>query len=439
MIKVETVKKLFGRTSVFIIAFLIISTTSNLIYLSRNTGKAKGDEGWTGQPDFKVFWIAARNLTQRVSQLRETQDYKRKDEIRNLYPVYDKKENFYHFRYSPTVAFLMIPFSELYYPRSALFWWSNLLILAFLTALFLLKKQISRDFKLTKFQEALILWGAFLATLRYYLMILGQGQTDVFTALFFVLFLMTYLRKKDILSGIMLALIFQIKPFFLPILFYFLIKGKMKIVLSCVAAFVGFLFLPCFIVGLSETMLLLKEWKEILSMSIPSQLFNVKNQSVPSFVSGFLLKGNFINRSLSVETLTYSIATILTVSFYLPFVWYGKFVRAGNEIKHKYLEISLLIVTAVLFSPIAWQAYFVNIIISFAFMLYLFIASDKKSLPFAAMAIYFILSCMVGTDITKFIPGVNSMHFINITLGTVFMVFALLYSYHRTQIKHNRI
>jgi len=278
MIKIETVKKLFGRTSVFIIIFLIISTTANLIYLSRNTGRAKGDEGWTGQPDFKVFWIAARNLTQRVSQLREAQNYKRKDEIRNLYPVYDKKENFYHFRYSPTVAFLMIPFSKLYYPRSALFWWSVLLTLVFLVALFLLKKQISRDFVLTKFQETLILWGAFLATLRYYLMILGQGQTDVFTALFLVLFLMAYLRKKDILSGVMLALIFQIKPFFLPILFYFLIKGKMKIVLSCIVAFVAFLFLPCFMVGWSETMLLIKEWKGILGTSIPSQLFNVKNQ-----------------------------------------------------------------------------------------------------------------------------------------------------------------
>jgi len=42
---------------------------------------------------------------------------------------------------------------------------------------------------------------------------------------------------------------------------------------------------------------------------------------------------------------------------------------------------------------------------------------------------YFILSCAIGTDLTKYIPGVNSFRFINISLGTIFLLFAMIYSY----------
>lgn len=433
----KNLQKLFKSTATFIIVFLIVSTTANLIYLGRNTSKAAGHEGWTGQPDFKVFWIAARNLTRRMAYLRETQGHERKNEneILSQYPVYDKDESFYHFRYSPTVAFLMIPFGKIYHPRSALFWWSVLLTFVFLAALLLLGRQISIDFALTDSEKALVLWGAFLATLRYYLMILGQGQTDVFATLFFVLFLMAYMRKKEVFAGVMLALILQIKLFFLPILFYFLIRGKIKLVVSCAVTFAAFLVLPCFFVGCGETLLLLKDWKWILNTSIPSQLFNVKNQSVSTLLSGLLLKAGFMNRFFSAETLTYFTAMTLIVPFYLVLARYGKFTRIESEKKYKYLEISLLIISAVVFSPIAWQAYFVNLIIPFAFTIYLLTASGKRSVAYACLAIYFILSCMVGTDITKFIPGLNSLHFINITLGTVFLVFAMLYSYRQAQVK----
>jgi len=437
MIKMKNLQKLFNSTATFVIVFLITSTAANLIYLGRNTGKAAGSEGWTGQPDFKVFWIAARSLTRRMAYLRETQGHERKNEneILSRYPVYDKSESFYHFRYSPTVAFLMIPFGKICHPRSALFWWSVLLTFVFLAALLLLRRQISLDFALTDSEKALVLWGAFLATLRYYLMILGQGQTDVFAALFFVLFLMAYMREKEVFAGVMLALILQIKLFFLPVLFYFLIRRKIKLVVSSIVTFAAFLALPCFVAGCGETILLLKDWKWILNTSIPSQLLNVKNQSVSTFLSGLLLKADFINRFFSAETLAYFTAMTLTVLFYFALARYSKFTRAEGEKKYKYLEISLLIISAVVFSPIAWQAYFVNLIIPFAFTIYLLTASGKRSVACACLAIYFILSCMVGTDITKFIPGVNSLHFINITLGTVFLVFAMMYSYRQAQVK----
>jgi hypothetical protein len=46
-----------------------------------------------------------------------------------------------------------------------------------------------------------------------------------------------------------------------------------------------------------------------------------------------------------------------------------------------------------------------------------------------ALAGFFILSVIVGTDITKFVPGLNKMRLINIAIGTLFLTYALIHSY----------
>ncbi len=429
MDKIELVKKLFINIFVFVAVFLIISTTANLVYLAKDTNKAPGAAGWSEQPDFKVYLIAARNLSKRISfGLGPEKDSQRRA-LLNRYPVYDKTKSFYHFRYSPTIAFFMIPFGKMLYPRTALFWWSTLSIFAYLAALLLLVRQISDDFMPTNLQRYIILWGAFFATLRYFLMILDQGQTDVFIALFLVLFLMAYLRNKEIFCGVILALILQIKPFFFPVLIYFLLRGKRKLIISTIVAFAGLLFIPCFAIGWGETIALLGEWKEILSMSIPSQILNFKNQSVSSALGILLLKNGVISNAISPEKLIYPISAILTLSAYVMTLRLRRSAQTQNEKKSKYFEVSALIIISVLFSPIAWVAYFVNLLIPFAFTTLLMLRSKKRGLFYACLAFYFILSCAVGTDITKFIPGVNSFHFINISLGTMFLAFVMIHSY----------
>ena len=326
----------------------------------------------------------------------------------------------------------MIPFGKIPYPKAALFWWSLLSTLALLAAFLLIRRLISRDFILSDTKRSIVLWGTSLATLRYYLMILGQGQTDAIIAFFWVLFLVAYLKNNEIACGIVIALILQIKPFFLPVLLYFLLRGKIKLIISAVVAFAGFLLLPCLAIGWDATITLLGEWKGILSMSIPSQLFNFKNQSISSVTGSIFLKNNAIKEIITPQNLIYSISALMTLCAYAMVIWISKISRVKNEKKYKYFEVSALIMASLVFSPIAWEAYFVNLLVPLAFTALLVLQSKKRNILYAALAVYFVLSCVVGTDITKFIPGVNSFHFINISLGTISLALAMIYSYRQT-------
>ncbi|NQU94810.1 MAG: DUF2029 domain-containing protein [Candidatus Omnitrophica bacterium] len=424
MNKIELGKKLFNNVFVFIAVFLILSTAANLFYLDKNTSGNPGSKGWDGYPDFRVFWRAAGNFN------RFFLDSQKNDILQ--YPIYNRNSKFYHFRYSPTIALFMVPFGKIPYPKSALFWWSLLSTLALLAAFLLMRRLIFRDFDLSDTKRSIVLWGTSLATLRYYLMILGQGQTDAIIAFFWVLFLVAYLKNNEIACGIMIALIIQIKPFFLPVLLYFLLRGKIKLIISTVIAFAGFLLLPCIAIGWDATIALLGEWKEILSMSIPSQLFNFKNQSVPSVTGALLLKNGAIRGLIAPQNLIYSISAMLTLCTYAMVIWISKISGAKNGNKCKYFEVSALVMASLVFSPIAWEAYFVNLLIPFAFTALLILQSNKRNALYAALAVYFVLSCVVGTDITKFIPGVNSFHFINISLGTIALAFAMMRSYRQT-------
>jgi len=254
----------------------------------------------------------------------------------------------------------------------------------------------------------------------------------VLIAFFLVLFGIAYLKDNEILCGIALALILHIKPFYLPFLAYFLLRRKITLVISAIVSFALFLLIPCVVIGWNQTMELIGGWREILSMSIPSQLFNFKNQSVSSMLGMFLLKNGAVAKFISPERLVYLISVIFIFSAYAAMVWADKSSQAPNKNKYKSLEISLLIIVSIIFSPISWQAYFVSLIIPFAFVMVLAGKVKKQIVLCAALGVYFLLACAVGTDITKFIPLVNSLRFINISLGTMFLAFAMIYAYNRS-------
>ncbi|GAF89246.1 unnamed protein product, partial [marine sediment metagenome] len=103
-----------------------------------------------------------------------------------------------------------------------------------------------------------------------YLMNLSLGQTDVVITLLFVLFLIAYAGNKEILCGVLLALILQFKLSFLPILLYFLFTGRITLIVSTGIGFALFLFIPSYMIGFEKNLLLLKDWVDILGFSVPS-------------------------------------------------------------------------------------------------------------------------------------------------------------------------
>ena len=421
-------KKAFTSTFVFLIVLIVFSLGADFCFLGRNTIDKEGMKGWGGgRPDFRVYWSSSRDLYRQ--SIAPVKSPARREILKKKRPVYDKKKAFYHFRYSPLIALAFVPIGRMNYPSKALLLWLALVNIAYLSAVFILFSRLFRDFDITDIERSIIRWVVFLGTARYYLMILGQGQIDTLIALFLVLFLLAYLDGREILCGIILAFILQMKLLFFPALVYFMIRGKFRIIVSTLISFVIFLFLPAFILGFKETVALLKDWGEILSVSVTSQLMNFKNQSIAYGVSVLLFKNSYIKDNIEPKNLVYPLSVFFMTVSYVLLAWLRKHIRNLNEIRNRYVEVAALIVISVLFAPTSWEAYFINLIVPLGVTMLFIFKTRNKTLPYTVLGVYFFLSCAIGTDITKYIPVVRSLRFINISIGTVFLAIAMIYSY----------
>ena len=412
-------RKLFTSLALFLAVFALVSLCADLCYLGRNASNEPSGEIWPGRPDFSVLWEAGYNFS------RLAQDAANR-------PVYDTGEEFYHFRYSPFMAMVMAPFGMIRNTVAALFLWSILLNLLFLAALLLLGRQLHSDFGATSQQRCIIYWGAFLGTLRYYLMDLGQGQTDVVIALLFVLLVSFYSRGRDILCGVIIALILQMKPMFLPVLVYFLFRKKIKIFASAAAVFCGLQALPALVIGMGNAVELAKGWWNVLNMSIPSQLLNLKNQSLPYAITAQALKIPALRDAVSPRVMIYSLSLALLVCVYAAAVLARRWVTRQDETRYRYLEISVLVISSLVLSPIAWPSHFTSLVLPIGAAVYFTLISPRRDLLYAALGAYLALS-LVGTDLTKSVPIVHNLRFVNISLGTLFLAAAILYSYKKTR------
>ena len=346
--------------------------------------------------------------------------------------VYNKKEPFYHFRYSPLIALIMVPFAFIEYPAYGLATWFVILNAAMLAALFFFVRNITADIMVDKATKYMILWGAFFVSLRFYLMNISIGQSDVLAAMLFALFLACYAGNKEILCGLILALVLQFKPAFLPMLFYFLLIGKRALVISAIFGFAALLFAPAAAIGLDKTVVLIRSWADILGMSIPSQLLCYKNQSITYFIGKSLLDIGFIKSSISADRLFFTLGAALTTASFAALILFRRSLKAAEDKKFKYLEVALLIIITLLFSPIMWVAQFVNLMIPAGITILFLSKSRNKKPALIACAGFVAFSIVAGTDLTNFLPAIDRMNFINIAIGTVFLTYALVYSYRRS-------
>lgn len=428
-------RKILTNAAVFAVVFMIVSVSADLYYHHQLSHQKPEKKGWTCRCDFRVYWTAGYRLNNFAFSFPGRQGAtayeKELDEYLdgNRDRVYDRSESFYHFRYSPITAFFMSPFALIAYPATSLMAWFVALNIALLASLALLVRQISSDFNISLNVRYAILWSAFIVSLRFYLMDLSVGQCDVFIALLFAAFLAAYLRGNEILCGIIFAIVIQFKPIFFPMGLYFLSARKRKLALSAFLGTVVLLFAPAVIIGFGKTWELLNGWAGILNMSVPSQILNYKNQSITYFICKSVLGVAGPGLPISAEKLFYITGALLTICAYAALLLLRRSSGGGADKKFKYLEVSILIIVSLLFSPLVWVSHFICLLVPAGVMV-LFLSTSRNKAPlYAPLAGFVFFSLVAGTDITRFIPVFNKGRFVNIALGAVFLSYALVRSY----------
>lgn len=410
-------KKIFRSFPVFLAAFVIISLAADISFLDRKTTFSRGEAGWDGMPDFKVFWQAGNVMAAKIRG--------KGDAPGSFKPLYDKEEVFYHFRYSPASALVMVPFGVIPYPRIAMLIWLLLGNAVFLSALLVLAEHVRKKTSLGDVDRCFMLWIMFLGTLRYYLVVISQGQTDGVIVFLLVLLLVSYVQKKDILAGILFAVILQIKPFFIPLGFLFIVEKRYRAILSAFILIAAFIFIPSVLLGIRETLLLTKEWILMVASSVPSQVMNYKNQSLSYGAAVALFRLTGLENIFSAKEVIGALSVVFTAIAFGFFLFRGKYLKARFADFYEHFAVSFIVAVSVIFSPISWEAYYLFLMIPLSLVFTQGIKEHKKKTMVLYLAGYFILTYSAGTDITKFIPGLNNFRFINISLGAVLLILGM--------------
>jgi hypothetical protein len=139
------------------------------------------------------------------------------------------------------------------------------------------------------------------------------------------------------------------------------------------------------------------------------------------------MKLKTVRDNISSGLMIYSLSIFFTVVTYVLLSYFGRLVNKATIKSWKYTEISILIVSSLVFSPLIWKAHFLNLIIPLGVAACFALVSHKRRPLYAALLIYFILS-LVGTDLTSLLPLIRGVNFISISIGAIFLVFVILYS-----------
>ena len=175
----------------------------------------------------------------------------------------------WHYIYPPLLAILLAPVSK--WPLGVTVSLAYLLSITCLAGTIALTRRFPEDARPAPWQITL----AMIFCLPMILSILMRGQFDIITLFFMAAVFYNYLKKRKVLTGLLLAFAVTLKITPLAFLtFFFLMKREWKILLSAAAGFCFFFFLfPSAAIGFDTNLILLKTWMGLMSSSQSSAAY----------------------------------------------------------------------------------------------------------------------------------------------------------------------
>ncbi|MDD5194109.1 MAG: glycosyltransferase family 87 protein [Candidatus Omnitrophica bacterium] len=306
------------------------------------------------------------------------------------------------FKYSPTFAMLMAPLALVPQKNASLIFFTFNFV-AMLCVFAFCKKIIVQD--KTSYGENILLYGACgLFSSRFLLQVLNSGQVTIFMFALIVAGLYLFEKRKEALSGAMLALSVMIKytsALFLP---YFIFRKKRQVAFLIMIFVAFYCLLPALYVGLEKEANYLKKWLPFISdTSLDSgSLYDYKNQSFFSLILRYFTKDS--PYQVSILHLSFNqglaFAFVLGLAIYVMILY-----RKGESKFYRSLDYSLLFIAMAFFNPNAWMTNFIFLIPAYMFLLYYLIrVRFKDILTIILVALSFALASwgsesIVGNDI----------------------------------------
>jgi len=411
-----------NRPWVWVIVFLVLSLCIDLYYYHKVSLSSADDPWQICYSDFKVFYTTAREF-----YLRFLNDPAYGPVDKRYGPIYDFTKEFYHFRYSPFVVYLFMPLCRI--PMGvALLVWTFILNILFLMSFILLAKVFGDGSART----TVLLSIACVAVLRFYFNNIALGQTDAVIAFLWCLFLYFFVRELTVPGAVTFALIVQFKPFFLPVLAYFILSKRWRLALYSVLAFEVFLFIPVIKTGYAEVTSLAYDWARMINSSIGSQIGNPKNQSLVHFILQLTGRGDNERLVYLVSGVSYLVSLSLLALM-------RSLVSKQDRGPFRTFEVSFFLLAVLLSSPLIWKAAFISAIIPVSYILFSPGRRIWRILSLVFLALFIVFTSMLSPDMLKIFSykASEDIKFIPIGASFLFISLILLYleKYHTMKVK----
>lgn len=327
--------------------------------------------------------------------------------------LYRESDGHMQYKYSPASAVFFALFALLPSEVAKLIWYYSQLFLFFLVLTFSYEVLPSK----LKKKEAVLIF-TFLITLKFLAREVELGQVNILIIFFLVISLIALLKERDIEAGVFWGLSLLFKPYALVFLPYFLLKKRVKVIVSGVGMVVVGFFLPVLFYGFEGNMVVLSEWQQTLSVSTLRLLSVYDNASLHAF---FL-------KILPVELGTLVWIFILFCSIVIGFSFLWIMIRGDREAlkKPEVLEFSFLLVLIPLFSPLGWYYNYLHSLLAVVVLLHI-LGKLPSVLRYILIANFIIIGAslreVLGKEIFRFYTGYSLVVF-----NFLIVLFFLLYS-----------
>jgi hypothetical protein len=258
---------------------------------------------------------------------------------------YRFEDGHYMFKYLPSSAFLYVPLSYLPLDLAKGIWFFFIIFcsLALFHLSFLLVPSTTEKSKWLMVIPPLILIKYFFREID-----LGQINTLVTLILLIMIWFMEHQtkerrHKEDIYAGLLWGLAIALKPYALIFLPYFLLRDKLRTLLSGMCILTFAILIPSLYYGFKGNFIVLDEWISTLSQSTPTLLTTWDNIS---FIAFFNKWTGDPSLSLVLTAVSLSLLAILVLLLMIQ----GKRVK-----KAAVLECSVLLMLIPLVSPLGWD------------------------------------------------------------------------------------
>jgi len=285
-------------------------------------------------------------------------NYKAAQRLKAGETLYQTQDSHYMFKYLPFSAFLYLPLSFFPLNLAKAIWYFFIIFCSF--SLFYLSKKIL----LSEGKSTYLIVLPLLILAKFVLREIQLGQINAAVAVVLLLMVQFFAdgfpqqvaaqplkliserkhnSKKEIYAGLCCGLATALKPYAFIFFPYFLVKKRLKPLLSGLGFMLLALLLPSFFYGLKGNITVLKEWISTLSRSTPIYFTSQDNISIIALFSKWTQNQNL---SLFLAGGVIALLALLVLMLIL---------KGRGMSRASILECSILLILIPLVSPLGWD------------------------------------------------------------------------------------